>query len=124
MRKRKKGKKFGRSTAHRRALYRNVVQSLFEHEKITTTLAKAKVIKPLAEKLITKAKKGGLHNRRQIEAFLYKKEIADKVVESLSPRFKDRPGGYIRIIKLGERAGDGAEMAKIELVEEKQEKQS
>lgn len=119
MRKRKKGKKLSRSPAHRRALYRNLIQGLFLHGKIRTTLPKAKVIRPIAEKLITKARGGTPHARRQIEAFFYQKEIAEKLFSEIAPTYEGRPGGYTRIIKLGRRGGDAAEMAIIELVEEK-----
>ena len=111
------GKKLNRSSGHRKALYRNLVQSLVEHERITTTLAKAKAVRPVAEQLITRAKKQDLAARRAVISFLPTSAAADKVYEVLAPRFADRPGGYTRIIKVGRRAGDGVEMAVLELVE-------
>ena len=118
MRKRKKGKKLSRSPAHRRALYRNLIQALLLHGKIETTLPKAKVIRPIAEKLITKARTGTTHAYRQIEGFFYEKEVAKKLFDEIAPKYKNRPGGYTRIIKLDKRGGDAAEMAVIELVED------
>ncbi len=117
MRKRKKGKKLSRSPAHRKALYRNLIQALFLHGKIQTTLPKAKVIRPIAEKLVTKAKIGTTHAYQQIEGFFYEKVVAKKLLDEIAPKYKNRPGGYTRIIKLGKRGGDAAEMAIIELVE-------
>lgn len=111
------GKKLNRSTGHRKALYRNLAQSLVEHERITTTLPKAKAIRPVVEKLITRAKNQDLAARRAVLAFLPTEAAADKVYSVLAVRFADRPGGYTRIIKTGRRAGDGAEMAVLELVE-------
>ncbi len=111
------GKKLNRSSGHRKALYRNLAQSLVEHERITTTLPKAKAIRPVVEKLITRAKGQDLAARRAVMAFLPTTAAADKVYSVLAVRFADRPGGYTRIIKTGRRAGDGAEMAVIELVE-------
>jgi large subunit ribosomal protein L17 len=111
------GKKLNRSSGHRKALYRNLVQSLVEHERITTTLAKAKAVRPVAEQLITRAKKQDLAARRAVISFLPTTAAADKVYEVLAPRFADRPGGYTRIIKVGRRVGDGVEMAVLELVE-------
>lgn len=94
----------------------NLVASLIAAEGIVTTEAKAKAMRPVAEKIITKAKKGGLHNHRQILAFLRDQEIADKLMEDVGPRYADRPGGYTRILKVGPRQGDNAPMARIELV--------
>ena len=111
------GRKLGRSSAHRRALYRNLVTDLLNYEKITSTEAKAKEIRSLAEKMITLGKEGGLNSRRQALSFILDKRIADKVFNELAPRYAERPGGYTRIIKLGPRLGDGAPMAQIELVE-------
>ncbi|MFQ6108464.1 MAG: 50S ribosomal protein L17 [Candidatus Aminicenantales bacterium] len=116
MRHRVSGKKLGRDTAHRRALLRNLVTSLLDKERVKTTLAKAKAARPLAEKMITLAKKDTLHARRQALRFIFKKEVVRKLFEELGPRFSERPGGYTRIVKIGPRAGDGAEMAMIELV--------
>ncbi|MCP2519756.1 50S ribosomal protein L17 [Candidatus Aminicenantes bacterium AC-708-M15] len=116
MRHRVGGKKLRRNPAHRRALLRNLVTSLLDKERIITTLAKAKAARPLAEKMITLAKKNTLHTRRQALAFIFKKEVVKKLFDELGPRFAERPGGYTRIIKLGPREGDGAEMAILELV--------
>lgn len=94
----------------------NLAASLFAAEAIVTTEAKAKALRPIAEKLITKAKKGGLHNHRQVVAFLRDKEMASKLFDDIAPRYAERPGGYTRILKLGPRHGDNAPMARIELV--------
>lgn len=111
-----KGKKLRRNTAQRKALLRNLVTSFLEKERIKTTLAKAKAARPLAEKMITLAKKDTLHARRQALQFIYKKSVVKKLFDELGPRFIERPGGYTRIIKLGPRQGDGAEMAILELI--------
>ncbi|MFQ6083444.1 MAG: 50S ribosomal protein L17 [Candidatus Aminicenantia bacterium] len=111
-----KGKKLRRNPAHRRALLRNLVTSLLDKERITTTLAKAKTARPLAEKMITLAKKNTLHSRRQVLGFIFKKEVVRKLFEEIGPRFIERPGGYTRIVKLGSRSGDGAQMAVLELI--------
>ena len=111
------GRKLGRSSAHRKALFRNLVTDLLNYEKITTTEAKAKEIHSWAERMITLGKEGGLNSRRQALSFILDKRIADKVFNELAPRYAERPGGYTRIIKLGPRLGDGAPMAQIELVE-------
>lgn len=120
MKKRVSGKKLSRSPAHRKALYRNLIQALFDHGKIKTTLAKAKVIRPIAEKLITKARKETPHAYRQIERFFYNKKVAKKLFTEIAPKYKNRAGGYTRIVKLGQRGGDAAEMAVIELVTEEE----
>ena len=112
----KKGRRFGGSSAHQKAIMGNLVASLIAAEAIVTTEAKAKAMRPVAEQIITKAKKGGLHNHRQIIAFLRDQEIADKLIEDVGPRYVDRPGGYTRILKMGPRYGDNAPMARIELV--------
>ncbi len=112
----KKGRRFGGDSAHQRLLMANLVASLIAAEGITTTEAKAKALRPVAEKMITKAKKGGLHNHRQVVAYLNDKEIAAKLFEDVGPRYSQRNGGYTRILKLGPRQGDNAPMAKIELV--------
>ena len=112
----RKGKRFGGSAAHQKAMMANLVASLIAAEGINTTEAKAKAMRPIAEKMITKAKKGGLHNHRQILAFLRDQEIADKLMEDVGPRYADRPGGYTRILKVGPRYGDNAPMVRIELV--------
>jgi large subunit ribosomal protein L17 len=105
-----------RNTAHRRSLLRNLVTSFLERERITTTLAKARAARPLAEKMITLGKKGTLHARRQALAFLTKESAVKRVFDELGPRFAERPGGYSRIIKLDRRLGDGSSMAILELV--------
>jgi large subunit ribosomal protein L17 len=111
-----KKKKLKRETAHRRALLRNLVTSFLEKERIRTTLAKAKAARPLAEKMITLARIDSLHAKRQALRFIYKKPVVKKLFEELGPRFSERPGGYTRIVKIGPRAGDGAEMAILELI--------
>lgn len=112
----KKGRRFGGSSQHQKLMMANLVASLVAAEGITTTEAKAKAMRPIAEKMITKAKKGGLHNHRQIIKFLNDREIADKLIEDVGPRYAERPGGYTRILKIGPRTGDKAPMARIELV--------
>ncbi|MEQ8717236.1 MAG: 50S ribosomal protein L17 [Acidimicrobiales bacterium] len=112
----KKGRRFGGSAQHQRLMMANLVASLIAAEGIVTTEAKAKALRPVAEKIITKARKGGLHNHRQIISFLNDTEIADKLIEEIGPRYADRSGGYTRILKLGPRYGDAAPMARIELV--------
>jgi large subunit ribosomal protein L17 len=112
----KKGPRFGGDAAHQKAMMGNLVASLIAAEAIVTTEAKAKALRPLAEKLITKAKKGGVHNQRQVVAFIRDKDMARKLFEEVGPRYSDRPGGYLRILKLGPRAGDNAPMARVELV--------
>ena len=116
MRHQVKGRKLRRPTAHRIALLRNLVTSFLEKERIRTTLAKAKETRPLAEKMITLAKKGSLSNRRQALAFIRTEAVVTKLFDELGPRFGQRPGGYTRIVKLGLRAGDGAQMAMLELI--------
>ncbi len=111
------GRKLGRSTAHRRALYRNLVTDLLGYEKIVTTEAKAKEVRGLAEKMITLGKKGGLHSRRQALSFIIDKTVVEKVFDEMAERYAERPGGYTRTVKLGPRLGDGASMVKLELVE-------
>ncbi len=111
-----KGKRLRRNTAQRRALLRNLVTSFLEKERIRTTLAKAKAARPLAEKMITLARKNTLHARRRTLRFIYKKPVVKKLFEEIGPRFSERPGGYTRIVKVGPRAGDGAEMAILELI--------
>tara|TARA_Y100000031_G_C7924843_1_gene249960 strand:- start:7 stop:438 length:432 start_codon:yes stop_codon:yes gene_type:complete len=111
-----RGKKLRRNMAQRRALLRNLVTSFLEKERMRTTLAKAKAARPLAEKMITLAKRNTLHTRRQALRFVYKKDVVKKLFEDIGPRFTERPGGYTRIVKIGTRVGDGAEMAVLELV--------
>lgn len=112
----KRGRRFGGDAAHQRLLMANLVSSLIAAEGIVTTEAKAKALRPVAEKVITKAKKGGLHNHRQVVSYLNDKEIAAKLFDDVGPRYADRNGGYTRILKLGPRQGDNAPMARIELV--------
>jgi len=107
----------GRNTAHRRALLRNLTTSFLERERVRTTLAKAREIRPIAEKMITLGKRGTLHARRQALAYLTKESAVQKLFTDVGPRFKERAGGYTRIVKLDRRAGDGAAMAMIELVD-------
>src|ERR1700712_943562 len=110
-------RKLGRTSSHREALFRNQLQSLVDHEKIVTTLPKAKELRPIAEKLITRGKHGTLHDRRWVLRWVLSRDLVKKVFDEIAPRFHERPGGYLRIVKLGPRQGDGAEMAVIELVE-------
>jgi large subunit ribosomal protein L17 len=112
----RKARRFGGSAAHQKAMMANLAASLIAAEGIVTTEAKAKALRPIAEKLITKAKKGGLHNHRQVVSFLRDREMASKLFDEIGPRYEDRPGGYTRILKLGPRQGDNAPMARIELV--------
>lgn len=112
------GRKLGRPTDHRLAMFRNLVTDLLRHEKIITTEAKAKEVRGLAEKVITMGKRADLASRRQALRFVYDKHIVDKVFTELGPRYANRPGGYSRIVKIGPRQGDGARMAQLELVEE------
>ena len=116
MRHRIKGKKLRRDSAQRKALLRSLVTSFLEKERIRTTLAKAKATRPVAEKMITLAKKNSLHSRRLALRVIYKREVVKKLFDEIGPRFSERPGGYTRIVKIGPRAGDGAEMALLELV--------
>src|SRR5215813_4144612 len=116
MRHRNEGRKLSRNTSHRRALLRNLVTSFLEHGRLMTTLPKAKEIRPLAEKMITLGKRDSLHARRQVQAYLLKEAIAKRVFDTIAPKFADRKGGYSRIIKLGYRKGDGADLAIIELI--------
>jgi large subunit ribosomal protein L17 len=110
------GRKLRRTTAHRKALLRNLVTSFLEKERVTTTLAKAKEARPLAEKMITLAKKNTLHTKRQVLRFLTKESAVKKLFDEIGPRFTERPGGYTRIVKLGSRMGDGAQLAMFELI--------
>lgn len=117
MRHRIAGRRLGRTTEHRLALMRNMSTSLFEKERIRTTLQKAKELRPFAEKLITMSKKESLHARRLVLRDIHDKAVVSKLFDTLSARYAQRPGGYTRIIKLGPRQGDNAEMAIIELVD-------
>ncbi len=111
-----KGRKLRRTTSHRKALLRNLVTSFLEKERLRTTLAKAKEARPLAEKMITLAKKNTLHTKRQALRVLTKETAVKKLFEEIGPRFSERPGGYTRIVKIGPRMGDGAQMAMFELI--------
>lgn len=116
MRHKYSGRKLGRTSSHRMAMFRNMVTSLFEYERIVTTTEKAKELRPIAEKLITLGKRGDLHARRQALSFIRSKDIVDKLFSDISEQYADRKGGYTRIIKTGARKGDSAGMAIIELV--------
>jgi large subunit ribosomal protein L17 len=118
MRHARSGKKLGRDSAHRKALYSNLAGALIEHGRIKTTVTKAKAVKPLAEQMITLGRRGDLHARRQATAFLRSRDVVHHLFAEVAPRFKDRPGGYTRIVKIGPRPGDAAEMAYLELVDE------
>ncbi|MFY9914817.1 MAG: 50S ribosomal protein L17 [Nocardioidaceae bacterium] len=113
----KKGPRLGGSPSHQKAILANLATSLFEHGAITTTEAKARVLRPYAEKLITKAKRGDLHNRRQVMSVIRDKGVVHTLFTEIGPRYEERPGGYTRITKIGPRKGDNAPMAVIELVE-------
>jgi large subunit ribosomal protein L17 len=110
------GRRLGRSTGHRQALYRNLVTELLKHEKIITTEAKAREVRPMAERIITLGKKSGLHSYRQALSFVTDKKVTAKIFAELGPRYRERPGGYTRIVKLEPRLGDGAPMVQLELV--------
>ena len=112
----KKGRRLGGDAAHQKAMLGNLVASLIAAEAIVTTETKAKQLRPVAEKMITKARKGGVHNQRQVVAFIRDKDMAHKLFSEIGPRYADRHGGYLRILKLGPRQGDNAPMARIELV--------
>lgn len=112
-----RGRKLGRTSSHREALFRNQLQSLVDKERIITTLPKAKELRPIAERVITRGKHGTVHDRRWVLRWVLKRDLVKKVFDDIAPRFTERPGGYLRIVKLGPRQGDGAEMAVLELVE-------
>lgn len=118
MRHNKAGRTLGRNSSHRRAMMRNMVTSLLDHDRITTTDARAKELRKLADKMITLGKRGDLHARRQALQVIQDKKVVAKLFDRIAPRYQDRPGGYTRIIKLGARPGDNASLALIELVEE------
>jgi large subunit ribosomal protein L17 len=117
MRHHRAGKKLGRDAAQRRSLYANLAASLIEHGRIKTTEAKAKAVKPIAEQMITLGRRGDIHARRQALAFLRTQEVVHQLFSEVAPRFSERPGGYTRIVKLGPRQGDAAEMVYLELVD-------
>ena len=121
MRHRIAGRKLGRTTSHRVAMLRNLVTSLLEHERVKTTDAKAKEVRPLAEKLIGLGKRGDLHARRQALSVVRKPDLVKKLFETLSPRYQSRTGGYLRIVKVGFRPGDGAPVSLVELIGEGKE---
>lgn len=112
----RKGPRLGGSPSHERLMMANMAAHLFASEAIVTTVAKAKALRPYAERLITKAKKGGVHQHRQVVARIHDKDITHKLFADIAPRYVDRNGGYLRILKLGPRPGDNAPMARIELV--------
>ena len=118
MRHRVKGKQLSRTASHKKAMLANMATSLFEHDRIVTTEAKAKELRPYAERLITLARRGDLHARRLVERRIKDKAVSHRLFAEIGKRFAARPGGYTRIIKLGHRVGDGADTARIELVEE------
>jgi large subunit ribosomal protein L17 len=118
MRHRAKGRQLSRTSTHKRALLNNMATSLFEHGGIVTTTAKAKELRPFAEKLITLARRGDLHARRLVEQKIKNRDVVGRLFKEIGPRFAGRPGGYTRILKLGHRVGDGAETARIELLAE------
>ena len=117
MRHHRAGKKLGRDSAHRKALYANLACALVEHGRIKTTVTKAKAVKPFAEQMITLGKRGDLAARRQAISELRSQDVVHKLFAEVAPRFAERPGGYTRIVKIGPRQGDAAEMAYLELVD-------
>ena len=117
MRHHRKGKKLGRDASHRKALYSNLAGALIEHGRIKTTVAKAKAVRPIVEEMITLGRRGDLAARRQALAYLRSNDVVTMLFSDVAPRFKDRPGGYTRIVKLGPRWGDSADMAYLELVD-------
>ena len=121
MRHRKSGRQLSRNSSHRRAMFRNMAGSLITHETIKTTLPKAKELRRVVEPLITMAKSDGVAQRRRAFDRLRNKEVVGKLFNDLGPRFKDRPGGYVRILKMGIRPGDAAPMALVQLVEKAEE---
>jgi large subunit ribosomal protein L17 len=118
MRHQLKGRQLGRTVAHKRAMLRNMATSLFKHERVVTTQSKAKELRPFAERLITLARRGDLHARRQVERHIRDRNVSGRLFTDIGPRFAGRPGGYTRILRIGHRPGDGAEMARIELLGE------
>ena len=116
------GRKLGRTSSHRTAMFRNQLLSLVRHERIVTTLPKAKELRPIAERCITRGKSGTVFARRWVFRWVQDRDLVKKLFDDISPRFKDRNGGYLRIVKLGPRQGDGAEMAGLELVDFKLQK--
>ncbi len=121
MRHRKGGFKLGRNTSHRRALLRNLVTSIILNDRIQTTITKCKASRPLVEKMVTLGKNGSVHARRQALAYLMTPEAVDRLFKTVAPRYTERPGGYTRIVRIGQRQGDAAEIAYIELLDAEQE---
>ena len=117
MRHHRAGRKLGRDASHRKALYANLTASLIEHGRIKTTVAKAKEVRPVAEEMITLARRGDVHARRRALTFLRSQDVVHKLFSEVAPRFEGRPGGYSRIVKIGPRPGDAAEMVYLELVD-------
>ena len=117
MRHNKRNKKLGRTSSHRRAMMRNQIASLIEHGRITTTLAKAKALRPVAEKLVTQGRRDTVAARRLVRKWVADRDLVGKLFDDIAPRFVDRPGGYLRIVKLGHRQGDAAEEAILEFVD-------
>lgn len=117
MRHNKRNKKLGRTSSHRRAMMRNQIASLIEHGRITTTLAKAKALRPVAEKLVTQGRRDTVAARRLVRKWVADRDLVGKLFDDIAPRFVDRPGGYLRIVKLGHRKGDAAEEAILEFVD-------
>lgn len=113
----KQGRKLNRTASHKKALLRNIVTELFRHGKISTTNAKAKELIQVADKLISLAKKGDLHSRRQVLSYIKSNDVGKKLFEIIAPRFQSRNGGYTRMLKVGKRIGDGAEISLVELIE-------
>lgn len=111
------GRKLGRTTGHRLALFRNQLASLFTSERIVTTLSKAKELRPLAERMVTQGRRGTVHARRLVGRWVPDRTVLKRLFDEIAPRFSERPGGYLRIVKLGPRQGDGAEMAVLEFVD-------
>ncbi|MEE9206659.1 MAG: 50S ribosomal protein L17 [Acidimicrobiia bacterium] len=112
----KRGRRLGGSASHQKAILSNLAQELFWDERVTTTVAKAKMLRPYAEKMITKARRGSLHDRRLILRDIGDTEVVTRLFDEVAPRYAERPGGYTRLLRLGPRRGDGAEMAIVELV--------
>jgi large subunit ribosomal protein L17 len=117
VRHRRSGRKLGRDASHRKALYANLASALIEHGRIKTTAAKAKEVRPIAEQMITLGRRGGVHARRQALAYLRSQDVVHKLFSDVGPRFANRSGGYSRIVRIGPRPGDAAEMVYLELVD-------
>jgi large subunit ribosomal protein L17 len=111
-----RGRKLGRTSAHRTAMFRNQLSSLVENEGIVTTLPKAKELRPIAERIVTRGRNDTVHARRSVRRWIADRDLIKKLFEEISPRYAERPGGYLRITRLGPRKGDGAEMARLEFV--------